>query len=280
MLNKLKIKCNKCNKLKEKTEFYYRNKKKGILRKECKTCIKSSRKGYYIDNKESIKLKSKLRHKNNRDSNLSKMKKYYIDNKTSSLEYRKEYYIDNKEECKKRDKKYYIDNKEDILRKRREYYIDNKDSIIKRNNERHFNNMKNDSYAFKFWISSKVNKLFRGVDTSDSTKNEIEVILGCSIKYLVKYLKTLLVEGIDWESRSYHIDHIYPLRLYKLVSCPKKQRNIIKMLNHHTNLQLLSKSDNLSKSGSLDYKYDEKYLKRPLLPFKYEKVIKKLCNIK
>lgn len=80
-------------------------------------------------------------------------------------------------------------------------------------------------------------------------------IIGCSLEELKLYLESTFEANYgmprSWmESFEYEIDHIIPL------SSAKSLEEVIK-LNHYTNLQILTKEDNLNKSNKLDWTIEE-----------------------
>lgn len=74
-------------------------------------------------------------------------------------------------------------------------------------------------------------------------------IIGCSFEELWAHLKKTwrINYNTEFTGQDYHIDHIVPL------IAAKSQEEFF-MLNHYTNLQLLTPKHNLSKNDSLTYK--------------------------
>jgi hypothetical protein len=75
--------CKKCGETKEKSEFFFRDKKKNILHTQCKICYKQNRKNkeHYIKYKEAyldrINKRKLVRKKENRENMLSYFKTHY-----------------------------------------------------------------------------------------------------------------------------------------------------------------------------------------------------------
>ena len=88
--------CNKCNIIKDSSEFYKRRNRKNGLRSQCKNCCKIDRKLSYIQDTKNIgKKELNLRLKkwivNNRETSLKFKKQFRKKHKTSIRTYNKEY---------------------------------------------------------------------------------------------------------------------------------------------------------------------------------------------
>lgn len=71
-------------------------------------------------------------------------------------------------------------------------------------------------------------------------------ILGCDWAYLKRYIELKFPIGMGWDNRSlWHIDHIIPL------ASAKTEQRLIELC-HHTNLQPLWASDNMSKGSKIE----------------------------
>ena len=80
------------------------------------------------------------------------------------------------------------------------------------------------------------------------------LILGCNCEDFLAHIESQFPEGMDWENRSeWHIDHIIPMDYAKTI-------DDVYILNHHTNLQPLWKSQNQEKHKSLPEGVEEKFL--------------------
>src|ERR1019366_444260 len=106
-----KKKCGKCSLDKELQEFSFRDKNKGTLRSECKTCQKE----YYEENKDVL---------------LEKAKEYQKEHQDKIKEYQKEYQEQHREEIKEQRKEYREEHKEEIKVYQEEYYEENKEIIL------------------------------------------------------------------------------------------------------------------------------------------------------
>lgn len=97
-------------------------------------------------------------------------------------------------------------------------------------------------FATKHHIRSFIyNSLLRGSVTK-STKAEL--ILGIDLVTFIQKINNMAIEkyGMPYDSKSMDIDHIVPLQT------ANTEEEVIK-LNHHSNLQPLSKEDHKIKTG-------------------------------
>jgi hypothetical protein len=77
------------------------------------------------------------------------------------------------------------------------------------------------------------------------TKNT-NMYLGCSSEILKKWLTFQFNEGMNWENKTWQIDHVVPVSLFNL-----KDENEQCLAFHWSNLQPLSRFNNISKSNRL-----------------------------
>ncbi len=214
--------CIKCKIEKDENDFYFRDKNKGIRRRECKLCTNEHTKKYYEQNTKNI---------------LNHNKQYRIEHKEELKEYFKQYRIENKEKIKENKKQYNAEHKEEI----KEYYIENKDKIkeyykqynienkenIKENKKEYQKNRKKIDPAFKLRnnISSSINKSLR---RTGSSKNGSSILkhLPYTIEELKNYIELLFEPWMNWENHgkynnktwkdndkstwTWHLDHITP----------------------------------------------------------------------
>lgn len=145
----------------------------------------------------------------------------------------------------------------------RDYRSDNLDRL-KEYSRVHFQNNKKAKYEYTrkkyendtlFNIKSKIRSLisqaFRKKGYKKSTKTY--KIIGCSFSELEQHLTSTFRDnyGIDVSEsdEEVHIDHIIPLHV------AKSEEDVI-LLNHYSNLQYLKATDNLKKSGKLDWELE------------------------
>ena len=148
------------------------------------------------------------------------------------------------------------DNPEKILISSRASHEKHKDKRLKSNRirrkTREFKNQRNKqrrqrykkdiNYRIEQRLRARVNKLLKGFNKSEGTKE----LVGCDIDFLKKYLEGKFTEGMSWKNyKLWHIDHIKPCSLFDL----SKQEEQKKCFNYK-NLQPMWAEDNLSKGGT------------------------------
>lgn len=165
--------CNKCNKKKELSNFYFR-KDNNEYRKECKECfLKICKKYRYGKNREKI-LKNKL------------------------IWQRK-----NPEKKREAGKRYFIKNREKINKYNR-YYKREKQSM----NARIIMNYRGRIYKA---LKKNIGKQNKTLKKYGGKQNKTLSLLGCSIEFLKKHLEKQFKEGMNWNNYGkWHLDHIIP----------------------------------------------------------------------
>lgn len=236
--------CTMCKLEKEIENFNNDKKGKNGKSARCKECSRKMDRERYLkrkNDKNYIKY-----HKEYTKNHYKYYNKKYAKNKN---EYQKEYYLKHKEEVKKYNKKYNEKNKEEIKEKRKKYYQKNKKIINRKQKEREQND-----YIFK--LKNKIRKMIhqsfkrKKISKLNNTQN----IIGCDIDFFIKYLINTYEKNYnekwDWKYLSnVAIDHIIPL------ATAKTEEEVIKLC-HYTNLQLLTKKDNLDKRDKLDWRIE------------------------
>lgn len=71
-------------------------------------------------------------------------------------------------------------------------------------------------------------------------------LLGCSIEDFKKHIESQFTNKMSWEKRNFEIDHILPCSSFNLKD-PNEQRKCF----HYSNLQPLTKEENLKKSNKI-----------------------------
>ena len=152
------------------------------------------------------------------------------------------HYIQNKVRILKRQIEYRKFNPEKVRQSQRNYYKKNKVKIIK-------NSIEYERIKIQTDIKLKIVKSLRSrvyqaiINKSKSTK----ILLGCTVKFLKKYLESQFKEGMSWnnhEIHGWHIDHIKPCASFDLSKLEEQQKCF-----HYTNLQPLWAKDNLKKGS-------------------------------
>lgn len=205
--------CTKCGQGKPLTEFYTDKRISDGRKSRCKECLLEKRKQNYQDNKE----KAKQYYQDNKERINKINRKYYQKIK----EQKKQYYQDNKEQKKEYAKQYRQSNNEKIKEWKKQYLKQRRgnDSLFKLKNN----------------ISCLVRKSIKNQGYSKNSKTF--EILGCSFEHLMNWL-----DFEKWNNEDCHIDHIIPVSL-------AKNEDEVLLLNHYTNLQVLSAEDNLKKGN-------------------------------
>jgi hypothetical protein len=117
--------------------------------------------------------------------------------------------------------------------------------IIKmKNDSNHINDLYNDAYKrkiIKYRVSKRIWEALKSVNIKKDKK--AEEFLGCSAKYLVKYLKSRFTDKMTLENYGdWHIDHIKPCSHFDL-----KDESQLKLAFHYTNLQPIWGSTKIAK---------------------------------
>ena len=155
--------------------------------------------------------------------NKSKRYSFGIEKKCKKCrkEYNKQHYQKIKDVKKEKAKQYYIDNKKIINKRNNEWYKENKDKVAKNSSKWKKNNKcKVNGYNAKRRVQQRENYI-------ELTKEEQALS--------DKYYKVCEFLGND----KYNVDHKTPVKLGGS--------------NHPSNLQILTKFDNLSKGAKLNY---------------------------
>lgn len=100
----------------------------------------------------------------------------------------------------------------------------------------------------QYYLTEKLRNRLRGALKRDNaTKCETtKELLGCDIQFFKKYIEDKFVDGMDWENKNFHIDHIIPCSSFDLT----KDENQ-KICFHYTNLQPLFPIDNIKKGNKI-----------------------------
>lgn len=241
-----KLKCNKCGKDYNKTEYrvYGYSKKNGkpLYDKRCKKCLAKRSRTYRKKNPEKIKKyndwwqenKSQDYLEKNRDKIKEYNKKYREDNKEKLLEIDRLYYQNNKEKrlegnkkwrennkelVDKYKKKYYKENQESILEKKKKYYQKNQEELLEKKKEYYQENQEKIKEKFKKYNKQnrdKINERMLGYikerkenDPLFKFKLNVRDLITKSIKKrgYTKKSKTQEILGIDYNSFKRYIEN-------------------------------------------------------------------------
>jgi hypothetical protein len=146
------------------------------------------------------------------------------------------------------DKKYKALNAERDKQNKKKWHLKNKETIQQRVNSYELNRRKTDKF---FNFTKALRNLVRISITNRGYKKTTKAyrLLGADFETVFAHLKQTAVDNYGFYDQNikYHIDHKIPC------SSVNTEEELVK-LQHYTNLQYLSPSDNLSKSDKLDWK--------------------------
>ena len=240
------FKCNKCSELKPLLEFRKNPTYRDGIRPICIPCLNADNLKYREQNKDKIKLRKATRYSHFKEEISKRNKKYTEKNQEKIKTYRKEYYLRNKEKINSRSRLHYKENKEQYMINGKRYESKNKESRRKYYNN--YVSSRRDSdpvYRLKTNVRSLIRTVFR--NKGYQKKSKTEKILGCELSFLISHLKETFKSryGRDFTKEDrVEIDHILPMAL------ATTEEEVLKF-NHFSNLQLLTRMDNLRKGDSL-----------------------------
>ena len=212
--------CTKCKIEKELSEFSKDKSRKDKLFPQCKKCALH----YHNSHKKQQNKKSLDYHHKHKELLNDNAKQWRENNSQKVSEYNKIYRTQHIKERHINNKKWYKDNRA---------YVQNN-----RKNRRVYDI----NYKIKCLLRNRIRSAIKSNSKSASTK----ILLGCTVKFLKKYLESQFTEGMNWNNHGvhgWHIDHVKPCASFDL-SKESEQRKCF----HYTNLQSLWAEDNLQKS--------------------------------
>jgi len=256
--------CNKCDIEKPLEDFYLEKRNKSGVMGLCKECYNFNQKKHRENNKDKIKERSQLYYKENKEKkkiyqekNRDKIKIYSLNWKKNNPERNKElsrsWKLNNREKLLINQKIYREKNKEKEQEYRRKYRIENIDKINDNRKKTQplinsYLKNKRDSdpvYKITVYMRSRVKSYF--TIKNITKKNKTFEIVGIKPIELKEYIEKQFTEGMSWDNYGlygWHIDHIIPL------SSAKSEDEIYKLC-HYTNLQPLWAEDNLKKNNKI-----------------------------
>ena len=188
-----------------------------------KNKIKKYQKEYRSNNKEELKKKRKEYYDENRDKCLEISKKYVNENKNKIKKYKKEYREENRDKIKKYQKKYRAQNKD-----QKNIYLTNRRKL-----------------DCKYKLTITIRNLIHGSlkIKGYTKKTKTFNILKCEYDFFMKWLNGVASNGYTYGVGDLHLDHVVPVSL-------GQTEDEILLLNHYSNLQLLSADENQKKYNS------------------------------
>lgn len=214
-------KCIECQRLNGKQDRLNNPEKIKLRQKRWRAANPEKRKEYSENNKKHIKEQKRQYHKDNKKHIKERKKQYRKDNKKYISKQNKQYRKNHKEEAKQYGKQWRLDNPEKIRTYRKRHYQDNKGKRAESNKQWNLNNpAKRAEYARDYyWLKTKAIPAWANSD----------IIKGF---YHLRNLMTLI------HNKPYEVDHIVPLQGVNVCG-----------LHTHTNLQVLTQSENASKGN-------------------------------
>jgi len=145
----------------------------------------------------------------------------------------------------RRCRKFQSENKDHCAKYQREYVAANREKINAQSADRHKRRIESGDiiYKLKGNLRARTRIAFHSMSISKPTPTTD--LLGADWGSVKAHIESLFEEGMSWDNYGdWHIDHIVPL------SCATTIDGLSKLC-HHTNLQPLWASDNLSKGNRL-----------------------------
>ena len=241
--------CSRCKDEKILKEFSKNRSTKSGLNNWCKLCQKITKKKYYAENADVIKIKARQWYDENIEKVKEQTKERYLKDKDVILAKNKIWREENKEQFNESIKKWHQNNKEYVQLKTLEYRLKNKDKI----NENARNRKINDPiHALKCAIRTSISISFsRSCEGKYKKSAFTEEILGCTIDFFINHIRSQYLMWMDDKNYgrckdneyncTWNFDHIIPLEV------AKTEEDII-MLNHWSNIQPLCSKQNAEKN--------------------------------
>lgn len=208
--------CSCCKIQKIEDDFYLKDKKNKRYDTTCKECRKEENKEWHMNNREKSLENKKKWHELNRESNLIKFKENY---KIRILENPIKEYEDRK--------KWRLENKDKINEKYRQRYATD----------------------INFKLATRIRNNCNRIIKKGCKKNCKTIkMLDCDIEFVKEWLYSQFTIHMNWENQGsyWHIDHFFPVACFDLTK-PEEQNKCF----HWTNLQPLTKKDNLTKNSKM-----------------------------
>jgi len=234
-------KCTKCKIEKEIIEFSKDKQKKDGYRPSCKSCNNRNANKMVDIDRERLRLVGIEFLKNNPEYiKTCAICKENLDHSRFHKNYKSKDGLGYK--CKVCQNQYMKDNKEHLKKKRIEYVKNNRKKIRTTKRKRHMERMSTDSlYNFEMRTRKMIyNSFYRGGYTKNSKASEL---IGLNYNDLMIWLNDKASNGLNLNLDKIHIDHVIPIGLCN-------NESDINTLNHFSNLQLMSESENIIKSNT------------------------------
>lgn len=232
--------CSRCNIEKDIDNFRC---SKGHYRGQCKQCEKELHDIYVSNNREKVNSKRKETYQKNIEHKHNIQRLYREKNRKKVDNYNKKYYEEHKEYFSNHAKKYKQEHFDEIKEYNKKWQENNKEhlkEIKKANNQKR---MEIPLERMKNRVRNMIRTSFerKGMQKSSKTEEIVKCPIDTLIQELIESYERNYGREWKWEYLSeVHIDHIEPL------ANATTEEEVIKLCNH-SNLQLLTEFDNLSK---------------------------------
>ena len=203
--------CSSCKEYEILTTFTKSKERWDGLSAKCMTCKKAVYKKYYQENKEKLAQYNKIYYKKNREKHNATHNKWRKANPEKTR--------NNRKRC---NRKRTLNGKSRIYKKNR-YHNDSKFRLLGN-------------------LRTRLQGALRaqGVRKTTSTMK----LCGCSLEKLKQHIEDQFYDGMSWEKKNFHIDHMEPCALFNLED-QEEQRKCF----HYTNLKPEWPFKNMSDGG-------------------------------
>ncbi len=231
--------CKTCKKNKEYSSYRKSNRHKDGYLNECKDCLYTKRRKYYLENIDKHKENSKKYYESNKEEIYEKI------DKEKKKENDKRYREKNKDNLKVKSKNYYEKNKEKIKEYSRLYYEKNKEKINEPSDKKR--EIRRRSYKKRKYQYVWREILRKTISQLKLKKNQTTLdLLGYSYDDLKCHIESNFLDGMKWENHGeWHVDHIIPISKFKKGTPPF-------IVNDLRNLRPLWSSDNMTRQNKIE----------------------------
>lgn len=221
-----------------------------LKKKLCTVCLKNYQQKRVKEYREKTREENKKRCKEYKDVHknelAAKRKVDYEQRKELLNERCRAHYENNKDEILKQKKQYQEQNQDKIKTQRQKYYQENKERLIKNNSARIKKYYDTDpSFRLAHLMRTRMRMALKGEIKTGKTFE----LLGCSTEELKRWLEMQFYDDkMSWDNYGsyWHVDHIIPCAHFDLTD-PEQQKQCF----HHTNLQPMIATENLSKGAKI-----------------------------
>jgi len=250
--------CSKCGIEKSITDFHKdkKDRKLGLMHL-CKLCntakatawreanqelYKKRQKTYYQVNRKKMDAKTKKWVKSNSEKRKAIIKKYYITHKEQHKATVKACRMANLKKYKETASRWQKNNPDKVKAATKKYFESNKEKINTKRRQKY----KTDP---KFALNHNISEVIRCSLKDNKNGRHWEILVGYTLKQLVKHLEKQFTEGMTWENYGlWHVDHKIPISAHNFT---KPEHTDFKKAWALKNLQPLWAKDNCVKHNKL-----------------------------